>query len=44
MGWLDGIIDAIDLNLRKLWEIVKDRKAWPIEDHGVTKCQTQLTD
>ena len=27
MGWLDGIIDAMDLNLSKLWEIVKDREA-----------------
>ena len=26
--WLDGITDAMDMNLGKLWMIVKDRKAW----------------
>ena len=41
--WLDGITNSVDIIMRKLWEIVKDRKAWPTEDHGVTKCQTQLS-
>ena len=34
--WLDGIIDAMDMSLSKLQEIVKDRKAWHSAVHGVT--------
>ena len=39
MRWLDGISDAGDLNLSKLWEIVKDREAWRAIVHGITKSQ-----
>ena len=40
----DGITDTTDKSLRKLREIVKDRKAWCAAVHGVTKNQTQLND
>ena len=41
---LEGIIESMGLSLSKLWEIVKDRKAWCAAVHGVTKSQTQLSD
>ena len=44
MKWLDGIIDSMDMNLSKLWEIVKDREAWRTAVHEVTKSWTQLRD
>ena len=42
--WLDGITDSMDMSLSKFQKVVKDREAWHAAVHGITKCQTRISD
>ena len=42
--WLDNIIDAMDMNLSKLWKIVEDKEVWHDAVHGVAMRWTRLSD
>ena len=44
MRWLDGIIEAMDMSLSKLRELVMDREAWHVAIQGISKSQTQRRD
>ena len=44
MRWLEGIIEAMGMNLGKLQEMLRDREAWCAAVHGAAKSRTRLGD
>ena len=40
---MDGVIDSKDMNLSKLWEVVKDKEAWHAAVLGIAISQTRLS-
>ena len=40
MRWLDSITSAMNMNLGRFWEMVRDREDWCAAVHGVTKNYT----
>ena len=43
MRWMDGVTDSRDMNLSKLWDIMKDKEGRCVVIHGVAKSWTQLS-
>ena len=41
---MDAVTDSMDVNLGKLWEMVRSKEAWHAAVHGVAKSQTRLSD
>ena len=44
MRWFNDMTASVDMSLSKLWEIGKDREAWPAEVHRVAESRTALRD